>query len=752
MTSNFSINHVFEEDLNINFTVNDGTFDTYGQTFILQHVNAIQNLKKLKSWNHVVLNEDSNNYFEVEYRWSFDITTWTPWVEMLDDFSNFLDPNTQENIWIQIKYKFITDNSKDIELKELYIYGDRKINEIFEPAVIGPGKSVIFTNQDTYKVFDLSDYKVFLKNTDVEADLEISIRYTQTQGRHWSEWIPLTAANLKTLKIERIKFCNFQFAFNNTGIGDINLYDLELIGEFQNVTANYKTIARLGLKTQCNPLLINVAPSDCSTTKTAEGCCQPCSQSLTPWNSDVENCSAYQSNYTQINDIKLWSNQINVYQQLNDFINQTNSWKITYFLTDADAKGIDHVLHEQQIHNIIAMKDINIVVPDNQFPVENVNYSGLDLDLIQSFEVHILKDSFKKTFGVEFRPSKRDVLYMCEMNQLWEVENMFPLRGFMLAENYYRVLLRKYNDRASRKFAKTEEGDEAKSFIDGITKYTDLDSLFNINVDNEIKRNTKDLLSITDEDNESQQYTQTTIIEVVSNMNTNVNIINHEIWNSTLTVAKTAYEMPIKSKTLKLVEYNTKDNNLELGDNRAISFWFKTDEYNPTYKWDIINNYDENASTGYKVEIFNGVMTLYINTNTYQLPISNMLDNVWYACLINMNQIKKEIELSIYSRQTENGIILSNSKLILFNKLIFTNIAPSAFTHNETVYIGGSDTFINTGNTNKWYITNIRLWNQVINSKNRSNVLNENVVTDANLTMIVDNAERKLNLPKYGNF
>jgi hypothetical protein len=61
---------------------------------------------------------------------------------------------------------------------------------------------------------------------------------------------------------------------------------------------------------------------------------------------------------------------------------------------------------------------VNIIVPNNQFPIENVNFSGLDMDLIQSFEVHILKETFKNIFGVEFRPSKYDVLYICDLNQL----------------------------------------------------------------------------------------------------------------------------------------------------------------------------------------------------------------------------------------------------------------------------------------------------------------------------------------------
>lgn len=431
MTSNFSINRIFEENMQINFSINAGIFTTPGQTYVIQHFAAIQNLANLTSWNHVVLNSDANNYFTVDYRWSFDTLAWTPWIVMPNDFNNFLNPNTNANIWLQIRYTYVTDLTLSAELKEVNIEGTRKIAEIFQPIVLQDNNPVIYTNQDTYKVFSLQDYKIYLSAGNL-ADLQVNFRFTQTQGRIWSPWTPLTKENLVATRVERLKFCNFQFAFMNTGQGALGIYDLELIGEFQNITANYKTIAKLGLKSQCNPLAIKPAPTgpcdtDCekgiSTTGTS--CCDDCmagSESITPWNSDIDSCSVCDdSAFVQINDRSLWANQIKLYAELNNFIAKTNSWKCTYLLTDPDGKGIDHVLHEQQIHNVISMKDINIMIPDNQFPVDNMNFAGLDLDLIQSFEIHILKDMFKSTFGVEFRPGRRDVVYICDINQLWEI-------------------------------------------------------------------------------------------------------------------------------------------------------------------------------------------------------------------------------------------------------------------------------------------------------------------------------------------
>ena len=79
------------------------------------------------------------------------------------------------------------------------------------------------------------------------------------------------------------------------------------------------------------------------------------------------------------------------------------------------------------------------------------------------------------------------------------------------------------------------------------------------------------------------------------------------------------------------------------------------------------------------------------------------------------------------------------------------DITPQTFTINENPFIGGINRFDTTGNRNKWYMTNIRLYNQVMNDKQRAKVLNENVISDSNLTMIVDNAELTPIYPKYGN-
>ncbi len=741
MTSVVTINNNFEENLEINITVDNGVFNTDGQTFIIQHYDTLQNVTHLTSYDHTVYGENNTNYLSIEYRWTFDNITWSPYITMPSNFSNFLDPNIQTKIWLQVRYTYNSTDNIVVELKELNIFGTRKI---YQPVALLPNTPVVYTNQDTYKVFKLTDFKIYLK-TGLETDLKLYFRFTQTQGRIWSQWTPLTTANLIATKVERLKFCNFQFSFENTASYEVNLFDLELLGEFQNITANYKTIAKMGLKTQCNPLLTG-ADTD------VDGCCDscvPCSEALTPWNPDPSDCSS-KNDFVQINDKNLWAPQIQLYDQLNSFIQNTNSWKCTYILTDPDGKGIDHILHEQQIHNMISMKEFNVIVPDNQFPVDNMSFSGFDLDLIQSFEIHIMKSAFKNMFGVEFRPSKRDIVYLCDINQVWEVEQMFPKKGFMNAEAYYRVMMKKYSEKASRQAANTTDGQASRAFLDSITKNTSLDALFFGDVQNEVKKSTKDDKDIVD--NASQQYTQKTIMSIVKNINLNkAAYVVSDIWNASLIVSKNQYKMSIKSKSLKLVEYNHTDKILGKADNRAISLWFKTEQYDPTFDWTLFSNYDYTNSLGYKLTIFQGALTFTLNNNSYSIPVGNMGSDKWYSILVNMDQIQQKLELVIYTRQSETGKELTNSKLVLVNKMIF-DIVPTVFTHTETMFIGGCDTFNPQGNNKNWYITNIRLYNQVIDKDNKMNLLSSITVDDAHLTILVDNCEEHFQLPNYSNY
>lgn len=770
ITSTYYTNKVFEENLNIDFIITDGTFSNTGQYFIAQNPQACQNILELTSFDDIILGTiDSNNYFTKEIRWSFDSNTWSNFILLSNLISTFPNPNTNKNVWFQIKYTWNSDNIKPVILQEINLRGTRKIDPIFEPVII-TNKPVVYTNQDTYKVFNVTDFKAYFSNysTVIPNGFNIQFRYTQTQGRTWSDWTNLTTANLVATKFDPIKFCNFQFGFTNTSGNDIKLYDLELIGEFQNITAAYATTSKLGLKTQCNPLLTELPPTGPCDPNCISGinssqsginygvdgcsCCVACSESNnTPWS--IVSGDVCDDNAT--NTDLLWKKNSRVaygkLPELNNYLNNiisvTDGWKVQYGLTDPDGKGSDPILHEHQLYNVISIKDINIVVPDNAFPTTDISLSSLDLDLIQTFEIHIVKDQFKKVFGVEFRPGTRDILYLCDMNQLWEVDQMIPTRAAFNQETYWRVRLIKYNDRKSRKFVNSPD----KAFVDALTKHTTLDGLLGIQQDNEYQRVSKnaDILL----DNNSQQFSHQTVLNVVESYHNNAKLIKENIVNSSLIISESQYKLPLTSKGLKLVSYNYSDKNINAGDNRAISMWFKTEKFEPTWEYSIFNNYDFTLNKGYKLDIFNNLLNFKFNNDNWSLPLnSGLLPNVWYCIFVNLYQSQNELELVVYKRQQEDGKS-NDSKLIQVVKQIW-QINPQSFSHLINPFIGGVDLHTNnsTGVNNSWYLTNIRIYRQQLAKAKRNIILNEKVIKDSHLTLLIDNAEQDIfYLPDVGN-
>ncbi len=761
ITSTYYVNKIFEADLKIDFIIGAGVFNTDGQFFIMQHAPAAQNVVKLDSFTELITGTiDSNNYFTREIRWSFNAQNWTSWVNLTDPVTGFPTASTQLNTWFQIKYTWHTNAAKTVTLQEVNLLGKRKVDPIFDPSIIG-ATPVVFTNADTYKVFNITDFIIYPELP--STGINIQFRYTQTQGRIWSPWYRLTKENLVSIKFDKIKFCNFQFGFQNTTGTPWSLYDLELVGEFQNITAAYATTAKFGLKTQCNPLLVTPPPTGpcdtncmdgntyapCTTGADGKSCCAACSDCAVPWSIYTGDCgpknginadALYKKNTRAALGNRPALNAI-----LDAVSSVRNGWTVTYGLSDPEGKGTDIILHEHQLSNIIMTQNIDVIVPNNQFPNSGVSLSTLDLDLLQTFEVHIVKEQFKNKFGVEFRPGTMDIMYLCDWNQMWEVDTIIPERRAFNQETYWRVTLIKYSDRKSRKF--TNAGD--KSLVDALTKHTSLNSLFGMQEDAEYQKVSQN--ANTKIDNTSQLFSHQSVNTVVNKVGAKVQYLKDLVTNGTVTLSETQYGLPLTSKGLKLVEYNPTDRSMKGGDNRGISMWFKTDAFENEWDWTLFSNYDYTNAKGYKLDMLDGSMNFTVNSNTWQLPLNSMIQpNTWYCILINLHQQQETLEMVVYKRQQEDGYS-SDSKLLQVLKMEWI-IVPQEFSHTESMFVGGVDLKNNnaSGLSKQWYLTNIRVYKQNLPKGKRNVVLNEKVPNDAHLTLLCDNAET-FKMDDYGN-
>lgn len=790
MLYDFTINNVFEEILNgeieffydsnkleydtINNTHPDFTQDTNGNWVYSVQINSIQPIRAIKDITNITFDlfPEMTGDINIRFKYSTDNISYNgTYLDITEQNLELLSNKYQLWIMFEITYIIEEEPTEDIILpiSKIFITGTRNIDPIFEATTIAPGDLRVFTAQDTYKAFNITDYELFLASGNPD-DLEIFFRFTQTQGRVWSNWVKLTAANLQRADIIRIKFIDFQFGFKNNGSTPIELYDLELIGDFQNVTGNYVKLGRYGLKTQCNPLANGDDCDGCddngnSTNNGGGSSCAPCSESFTPWNVDCGSLCNLNENVDNLNDMNLMLPLIERQQELNEYAEARSHWKFDYFYTDPDKKGIDMVLYENQLANVIMKRQMKVIVPDNQFPVDTISFSGFGLDLIVQFEVHILRSTFKKVFGVESKPRKGDYMYLCDTNLIYEVEQVIDRKDFMNASFFWRIILKKYEQKASRRFANTTDGQEAKDFTESIVKYTTLSDLFSDDNAVEIeKNNLEKQLHDNSEVNESQQSTDLFdgVYHLYEDFNKKLLRTQEQLWNASNNFSNFQYKIPHKTNNSKMVLYKYKDNSVDKIDNRAISMWCKFEDYefNPAkynnHEYLLLSNYDVDNELGYKLVLKRGVLELNINDKVYQLNV-NLLNDMWYCFYIGINQEKEELEMSVYRRLSEDGRLLTNSNLIKeFGKTHKLDLFK--FMHDESLYIGGMTISNNgtsnnahLGNNNSYYMTNIVVWKEPIVKSKRSAILSQEKMKDGHLVIIADDAKKPIDLPFYGN-
>lgn len=143
-----------------------------------------------------------------------------------------------------------------------------------------------------------------------------------------------------------------------------------------------------------------------------------------------------------------------------------------------------------------------------------------------------------------------------------------------------------------------------------------------------------------------------------------------------------------------------------------------------TPNWFIINIKD----TYFKYNLKSKSVTLYKDS--------------WYAIVINLNSLAKQLSLFMYETAETSGSI--NPQLTASLNKIFTETKeyePSAVANLNAWRLLGSDLDI----------TNIRIWKKPINEELQELVLSQYVVKDTHLTLLLDNASPRLLLPAESN-
>ena len=713
---------------------------------------------------------------------------------------------------------FIGDDTSSLSI---VISGEYEFNWTDGPfTLVNNIDEMVFVPADIYKIFSVSDFLVI---ADDISNLEMHYRVTQDNGRTYSKWEHLNKANISTFRFNNLRFAKVEYKAKLIWASDVpnNIYDIILIGDFQNVSANYLLTNRYGIRQDCitgyinkitgttngsgGSCSFNVPTQSGDTYGIAPGTGKPTSaMSLLDLNKNFYtqglSCYSANPNFTngtvptggvqaamtvenQANIGTLWNpydiTQIMAYA--NTMANQLSSifaWDVDYHLTDPDLNGIDFVLHEYQLFNIIDMKKLKVLVPDNKFPDNMIKFNQFSLDLFDTFEIHVLKDEFKRKFGIDKRPSENDIIFFCPINRLYYVKHSQVFRDVMNAGYYYKVILEKYEQKANIR----NLHDESKALLNVLTKNTTMDELFGPEKTNEEKT----IANL-------EQFKPFTFDPMRYVVNNKVIRVEQDIYNGNINPSKTHYDFKNVIGKTALV-YKKTDNILTESSNRSIICWFNfnngwdperpskkaIDKYNidlSTNFW-LLDNYDEVNKKGYRLWYYKKDINFQYNDQYYKLQDLSLLTNIWYSLVINLDQRQQTVNMKILTRDNDYEITLfhpdtyqkatvgwmdttgytyyinagfkpvdnfelvnTSTNYVGVKEANYENIYIQPFEHEMDISIKGSNI----------KYTNLRILNDVIPDSETGNVLNQFYIANAEKVLLADNADKNIYIDNYIN-
>ena len=711
-----------------------------GEEYILSFIDLTK-VKKFTKFEYESVGETEQRFLTNYYRISRNGNTWTPWLELTDEITNFPQFDPLDRMYIDIKFVRSGQNSDgEIKLSSIKLVGEL-LQDLNDGTVqVATGAESIIEPPYIFKVFRIDDIEIISPN--ILTGVDFKWRFSQDNSRTWSQWEVLTKENISTKRINPIRFFQVQYLIQNNSSNSVKIQDINLIGDFQNVSLDYQKTNLYGLRDCCQSNILGtsngVLDANGNLIPNTTGVLD--SQSCTTGNIlkplTAEDKSKLYNPYQQ-------TQAINLLNKLSNDAMEVFGWRVKYFVTDPDGKGIDYTLHEFQLYNIVCEEEIKVAVENNQFPDNQIQMNQFDLNLFDSFEIHVTKESFKSAFGVQRRPSKEDLVYFCDINRMYIVEHAQQFRNFNNAAVYYKVVLKKYNKSLNVKPGSKAIDDRLKE----LTKNSTIDELFGV-------ENKQDKAAIA-----NKPQTQTLTRDPIR-LEYKAELVKDLIENSTTIVSKQHYDFSnllytnftAVTQSVAGVTYKSINTSLKVSDNLSYVTWFNINNYLQDETYNLFTNYDDTTSTGWKLNLKNDNIILNMNSDSYTFSFTgatnstdDIFENIWYCYLVNIDQRNRKITNYLYKRNVdydneEGAKDLSSTilKLVYSSQLSMTPVVFELQGVEAKILISDMK------------ITNIRLFSDVVPLTEHNKLLNQYIIADdAKYLIFADNANSKLTLPYF---
>ena len=693
----------------------------------------LQSVSKFTKFTYDTLSLTETRYLVQYYRISRNGNTWSSWIDLKKDITNFPIVDVLDPLYIDIKWvRKGTNNIGSIRILEYSLEGilDRPVVDDGSTVKVNAGETQLIKPPYIYKVFRIDDVEI-ISATGLLAGTELKYRYSQDNSRTWSEWEILTKENISTKRITPVRFFEIEYMVINNSGSQIRIQDINLIGNFQNVTLDSQKSNLYGIRECCQSNINgaydangNFIPNTNLNTS-GGGSCDTTSQ-FKPMTADQQ--ALLYNPYNQ-------TTAVNLLNQLSNDAQQIFGHKVIYFVTDPDRNGYDYSLHEYSLYNIVCEAEVKVSVEGNNFPDSQITMNQFDLNLFETMEVHITKEQFKTQFGVQRRPSKEDFLYFCNLNRMYQVDHAQQFRGFNNTAVYYKLILKKFNQKSNVQSGTSE----IKNKIDMLTQNSTINELFGLEAaqdkasianKTEFKPLTKDQIRL--------EYKATIDKELIE--------------NSSTVISKSNYDLTSVDFGTPAVEYFNLDPILKVSDNIGFSVWFNINNYILDEVYNLFDYYDNTNSIGWSVNLISDVISVVLNSDIYDFALTGLVDvtaleeEVWYCYVLNVDQRNRKVNQYIYKRSVdfeEDAAKLTSTVLnqVYSNEQVIVPIEYQIEGVNPVIL--GSD----------MKLTNIRLFADIIPESTHNKILNQYVMReDSKYLVFADNANTRLYLPNFPLF
>ena len=255
-----------------------------------------------------------------------------------------------------------------------------------------------------------------------------------------------------------------------------------------------------------------------------------------------------------------WMNGANcLYDQLSEVTTKIFGHCVRYYRVEPDKESEDVILREHSIFNRNKVRDIQVLVPDNEFPPNDFQFDPYEGMGFEGFEIHITRREFETAFGAKARPRERDSIYFPINQRMYTVNSVALADEINAMHTYYKIKLRKFEDSKST-ISTPEIEQELEELVIGI------DDVFDEKTQEEVLKVTKP--------QEYKTIGQGNNDYVRSEINPTIQILDENINNNWTIVSKNYYNLSKMTYNSVAVKYRVKAE-LKEEENRAFTFWFR---------------------------------------------------------------------------------------------------------------------------------------------------------------------------------